>query len=900
MNYIKLNGANVQSDITTIKSNIDRNVFVFIGHETIYDYIEKLNSSNYADQRLSNEELYKFKVCYEKTGLDITLIIAHKSDIKISCMSDLINLLDIEKTCRIIINNDSRTDFAFVVQQLIYIGYPLSTVDILLRKDEKDADKTKRFMENVNQLHNDCLSAISKLEDLYVKVCSSQDDSTKADRISDIEKASSICKAIETQIKKSMDVELKIAVAASKKTGKSVIVNSFIGKQLAPTSLELATPNTCIYKRSTDDKYHLHFSGNDYTFDNALQIYDSIGKQFEQAQNNSAEGFALPDMKIEYVTNANNFSSYTIFDTAGPDAAGTTHKEKAIEAMNKCDVAVFAIDYSKYLTSSEEEYLREIKTMFSQKNKFHSLVFALNKMDCRYTDTKTNKSVIKSVDFIRTRLKSLAPEYEECIIFPTSALEYFNAVEAENSGITELKSENNLKISNMRRVALEHKDVEVLSWLRGHADNLEYYYGFENISYDIFKSDSGMPALMNYVSYVAHSKARDEIVNNITFNIDTQINALRSIQDYISNLESIINENDNKIKEISAVINDYSENAQSILSTDISREELPEGSILLNHGFNCNVNNAIKHETTALKDTCDREYIAEMFYDETIHTLWEKTKNKSFTGEELNNILNENDFKKIINAIASSISSKLIEHINHTENKISESLKFVIENRQQKLKMLSDECGQKLDKLNCFINMPQMSKFSFEMPKSKKMEPNITISSRKINFFGSLENLLNKSFNAHNVFTFFGKLFNKRTNKDYKYTFDANGYMDFKNKYGSKLKSDIENMSYSSNIDNQCIKSIKNIIIDKYLKNLLDKINEAFDNMNHAYRASVNTFVSVVDDRDKYKGDMEALKKRKENIKSICDSTKVFVDHWNDVLNDVQKINYERKVAVTV
>lgn len=69
---------------------------------------------------------------------------------------------------------------------------------------------------------------------------------------------------------------------------------------------------------------------------------------------------------------------------------------------------------------------------------------------------------------------------------------------------------------------------------------------------------------------------------------------------------------------------------------------------------------------------------------------------------------------------------------------------------------------------------------------------------------------------------------------------------------------------------------------------------------SNAYRASVNTFVSVVDDRDKYKGDMEALKKRKENIKSICDSTKVFVDHWNDVLNDVQKINYERKVAVTV
>ena len=47
-----------------------------------------------------------------------------------------------------------------------------------------------------------------------------------------------------------MAVELKFAVAASKKAGKSVIVNCFLGEEIAPTSTELATPNNCFYKKS--------------------------------------------------------------------------------------------------------------------------------------------------------------------------------------------------------------------------------------------------------------------------------------------------------------------------------------------------------------------------------------------------------------------------------------------------------------------------------------------------------------------------------------------------------------------------------------------------------------------------------------------------------------------------
>ena len=326
-------------------------------------------------------------------------------------MSGLINELDGKTDCRIVVETDDRVQLAFIVQQLIYIDYPLETVDILLRKEEADADKTKRFMKNINELKEGNLKAIESLTSLRYRVESeevilgSAAMKTKADRLKDIDNALDSCYKIKDQIDKSLSVELKLAVAASKKAGKSVIVNCFLGEEVAPTSTELATPNNCIYRKSPDNLYRLQLEGGaEQTFDSREQIYDKINEYFRNAQNDCEHGFALPDMNISYVTEDNNFSSYTIYDTAGPDAAKTSHNEVAEKAMRVCDVAVFAIDYAKYLTDSEEKYLKKVKSIFTAQHKFHSLIFALNKIDVRYTDANSTKSFVKSVDFRYSRL----------------------------------------------------------------------------------------------------------------------------------------------------------------------------------------------------------------------------------------------------------------------------------------------------------------------------------------------------------------------------------------------------------------------------------------------------------------------------------------------------------------
>ena len=59
-----------------------------------------------------------------------------------------------------------------------------------------------------------------------------------------------------------------------------------------------------------------------------------------------------------------------------------------------------------------------------------------------------------------------------------------------------------------------------------------------------------MPALMSYVSYVAQSKARDEIVNNVTFEIASQKMKIQGILDYIANIEKLITDFNKKNKKI--------------------------------------------------------------------------------------------------------------------------------------------------------------------------------------------------------------------------------------------------------------------------------------------------------------------------------------------------------------
>lgn len=509
MDYVKLKGRNIRTDAERIRNGLKRDgemVFLYCAADTLYDYIQALCDEG----KLDDETLYQLKFCYSTETLNVSFLVqeAEQWTFKrhIASIADLIRELDGKTPCRIVVNTDSRKDLSFIAQQLIFIRYPLELADVLLSREAREMEKESLFWQRADKNLEEISEKLKALFGFSAQVpdtdsCITAEISRKA------QETLRTCNELRWQME-FLQMELfqsrkvKLAIAASKKTGKSVMVNCFIGEAIAPTDVQLATPNNCIYQKSPDGKYHLQIegSGEERSFSSREELRQTIEEQFRAAQHDREHGFSLPDMRISYLSD-NHFSACEIYDTPGPDAAGSTHREAALRSMNECDMFVFAIDYGKYLTDSEMEYLREMGRVFKSCRSDFPLIIALNKIDFRYYDSKKSKSIVAATDFIKNRLGKIEEDFRDCVIFPTCALEYLSAVEAENAGVTELRVP--ASSDDMKKVRFAHKDVPALAVLHEHAENLEYYRGIQEFSYDVFKRDSGMPALMNYVFRMA-------------------------------------------------------------------------------------------------------------------------------------------------------------------------------------------------------------------------------------------------------------------------------------------------------------------------------------------------------------------------------------------------------------
>ncbi len=908
MNFIELQGCDIKQDVEIIKRAIDADknvVFVYTGSGALYDYIDNLNDKG---RGLDDDYLYKFKVCYERKDLQISFGFSEQDAKRITSMSDLLKELDGKKPCRIVVENDDRVQLAFIMQQLIFVEYPGDKVDILIRSEARDADKINRFMEKVDKLLTECEEAIERLHKQREEVDSKTDldGSTKSNMLKDIDDALSSCEAIKQQILKAKDVELKLAVAASKKAGKSVIVNCFIGEQIAPTSTELATPNNCIYKKSPDSLYHFQLEGGEeQKFEKRNDVYELIDRYFKKAQNSDGDGFACPDMHIGYVSAGNNFSSYTISDTAGPDAAGTKHAEVADRAMKQCDVAIFVIDYSKYLTVSEEAFLRDVKDKFTKQNKFHSLIFALNKIDVRFTDVNSPKSSVKSVDFLKTRLAKIDSAYRDCIIFPTCSLEYFNAIEVENAGIAELTNNDKmLPIGDMKRVTFAHKDVKALAWLHTLSDNLEYYHGIENVSCDFFKKDSGMTALMSHVSYVAQSKARHEIVNNVTFQIDTKRTEIQSILNYVSNIEKLIKADNDSIFRISDIINDYESAVNNILYSGFTQSDIAEieyGKLLKTYYSSVRYDKQLSDPFSFIKDECvnrqmkalssvyDQNALVDAIIERTFEAIWGKLlKAQNTRAREIE--FQEKDFKDVVNMI---IRDRLETGVSDTRKMIKlicEDVKSIVKKRHHSVKVESEECRKRLEKENIVLDLPQLPEFEFntEMPSFSNYDVSIQNVEGGVGLYDRFSDefvCFDSDFTFKNFMYFWIGLFDNKKWQETTVTVTQERKSAYRESFDKGMRKDLERACYRSKLDRQVEALLTELVKDKDIPKLISSIKKAFDSVNKSYKECAKRFKSAVDDRAKYLDRIDDLNQWKANSESIREYTSAFMGTWNYVIN---------------
>lgn len=561
-NIVVLSGTDYESDKELIESEVNnRKIFVLHNKDIKLNlYLDYM----FTEFNIKNSYLYKLKICrqfdFERESVSVTI------DGKTSYVSSVLSLLQImnpNKKTAITIENDNRTLLAEIMQQLVYIEYSISDFEIRLRKEVRDAERTDIFTKNIDEILQQITIADENIYNMEA------DDNLKEV----VERIGELYSNIKKQVEKAKSIEMKIAVAASKKTGKSVIANCMFGMELAPTSLEMATPNTCIYRKSKDDKFRVIVGSDVKEFKDKYSIRKYIGDEFRKAQNDTSSKFAIEDMIIEYPTNKNNFESYTIYDTPGPDAAGTDHFKSTEKAMDECDVAIFAIDFSKYLTISEEEFLKKVKEIFETKGKFHTLIFCLNKIDMMFQD-KEAKSKIKIIEFIRNRLKDIDSKYSDCVIFATSALDYFNVIEIEEKE-KDNEALRGISIADLRDMddfferVNDDEITTILTGIYNEATNLRRQLGYKEITANTVKDFSGIPQLLSYVSYIAKNKARGEIVNSITYDISRAMGKIREELKYRDFLEQYMQANEDKKAKIKEILAEYETQFQRIAKSSV-------------------------------------------------------------------------------------------------------------------------------------------------------------------------------------------------------------------------------------------------------------------------------------------------------------------------------------------
>jgi hypothetical protein len=561
MNVIKISGSS--SDIDIIKSNNEdilkgNIIFILDEDKYLHEFLEKLE--------IDGELLFNLKIANDVYfhGINNELsdrVTGEKFIVKSSSLSDLLKTATFEeiKESRLIFDMEDSNFISGIIQALIYLDIEL---EVMMKKESSDRKILNAFRRRYESLRYSALSGGKELQKLYV-----------ADEfINEMNELINTIFKIQDDLEKARERELNIAVMATKKAGKSVIVNSFLKEQYAPTSLELPTPNNCIYRRSKDNSIRLLYGNNDIIFKNPKMLYDYIYREFKRAQNDKASGCTIQDMEIFYSSPSSGIGDFTLIDTPGSNYVAAKsvengeniHKKRAYEWIEKSDVVLFLINYSNYLTVDEEDFFRSIKQQFEKQDKFYSLIIVVNKLDEMYISEFENKSVVRFLDYIRSKLLDLG--YKSVVVIGTSARTYFDVLKTiridENTANSienykPIKSLENRELRD-RMIVLKQKfigmaEMSSLSFVDNQLENLECFHAINNYNLETLIVKSGIPKLEKYTEYVGMQKANIELYRSIISDIDKKYvkisnkskinkftNSLHTSSEQIKKLESMI------------------------------------------------------------------------------------------------------------------------------------------------------------------------------------------------------------------------------------------------------------------------------------------------------------------------------------------------------------------------
>ena len=435
-----------------------------------------------------------------------------------------------------------KEEFFDTIQQLIYLDIHMDvyTKGFLEKKRIVEEFKKERwkFEELVYKAMDEIDSLIANTKDT---------EEIKSIALENLHKIGELLYKLES--------EIKVAIFATKKTGKSMVVNGLIGEELAPTSLELPTPCNILFKPIEENKIIVRDEKEEREFTNAYEVKNYLKEKFEKVKE---EGHKISDIEISYPYKMYKTKKYMIYDTPGPDLAtkerSMGHGEVYKTALSNSDVAVFIIDYTKYAQQSEVDLLESIREEF--KNRDMVLICAVNKIDEVFSDADSEKMPIRIADFIRAKYKSMG--YRNIIVIPISAMTYFYMQKLADR-FPEVKGEDFAGALERIKSIIKAKEESqkeyktYLAFIRGIAGSLETIYDIE-VSYESIINFSGFELFRRYVEQVVFSKAEVDRVYNVITKIGIHYNAIKN---EIENRLNILKSHKSSIENLSKEIEEF-------------------------------------------------------------------------------------------------------------------------------------------------------------------------------------------------------------------------------------------------------------------------------------------------------------------------------------------------------
>lgn len=579
-------------------------VYYLIGQETktIEDYI--------ADSGLDDDKLINLKLAYNLKFNGYLQDIDTKAKLDVESIEDVLKKLQYNyaNTTRLIIDvkKEEQKLLMDIIQQFIFLN--IKNFDILTPIELENSQRYTRFNEKKEEL----LKSVAAFE-LATYKYATEDKNI----ITSKEELSANLAKIKESIDSIKDRKLIISVVALRNAGKSVIVNSFLGDEYAPTSEEDSTPNAIYYetwdkeyievkieKDSTLEKYQAETIK---TFKTPTEVSEFLTKEFKEA-NKSDEKY-MPNVYIKYKGKLD----YIIIDTPGPNKEGE-HQNIMNECLEDSDAVIMAIEYGDNEEKQALALLEEVQSTLSKKNKLHSLLVVANKLDRMYENTHS-KSVVRYLDKSIRYLKR--DKNIPVVMMPASSLEYFYI----NQYIKILK-EKSIEIDTdqiktlLEKISprgLNSKEKTVQGFIESQVSNLRRFHFYENITVDDVKVHSNMAEIKSRIEYIAKKKVFEEIFANKFYQIDRDftdlsnrflVSKIKDLQDRrdeiiakLDNVEKFFEDkkkeieskkDENHLKEeikkrINAAYNDVSKNTIDFIETHIETSKIEVVNGTKNH-----------------------------------------------------------------------------------------------------------------------------------------------------------------------------------------------------------------------------------------------------------------------------------------------------------------------------